>query len=142
MTHICVVILTCIMIVCFRNYLLSLFQRSSYEWYIPKGILKSSWMPKHLDQVPAVVVIFFDLDWDEQLWKERQMECTTRVEIVRSVFIRTTQLMYYISCLISCDISYHNANVILGISHYDDTKYLMFRRVPILSKLDIFTIIS
>jgi len=60
-----------------------LLQRPSYEWYIPKGILKSSWMTKHLDKIPAVVVLFFDLDWDDPMWKERQMECSTRVEIVR-----------------------------------------------------------
>ncbi len=60
------------------------FQRTSYEWYIPKGILKTTWMKKHLEEIPAVVVIFFDLDWDENLWKERQMECATRVEIVRN----------------------------------------------------------
>lgn len=59
-------------------------QRTSYEWYIPKGILKTSWMNKHLNLVPAVVVLFFDLDWDEPMWKERQMECATRVEIVRN----------------------------------------------------------
>ncbi|KAK3084752.1 hypothetical protein FSP39_018278 [Pinctada imbricata] len=59
-------------------------KRQSYEWYIPKGILKTSWINKHLNQVPAVVVVFFDLDWDEPLWKEKQMECATRVEIVRN----------------------------------------------------------
>lgn len=59
-------------------------KRQSYEWYIPKGILKSGWMNKHLTMVPAVVVVFFDLDWDEPLWKEKQMECATRVEIVRN----------------------------------------------------------
>ena len=58
-------------------------QRTSYEWYIPKGILKTSWMKKHLELVPSVVVVFFDLDWDEGLWKEKQMECATKVEIVR-----------------------------------------------------------
>ncbi|XP_069136567.1 trafficking protein particle complex subunit 11-like [Argopecten irradians] len=59
-------------------------KRQSYEWYIPKGVLKKSWMNKHLNQVPAVVVVFYDLDWDEHLWKEKQMECATRVEIVRN----------------------------------------------------------
>ncbi|XP_046561774.1 LOW QUALITY PROTEIN: trafficking protein particle complex subunit 11-like [Haliotis rubra] len=59
-------------------------KRTSYEWYIPKGVLKTSWMNKHLNEVPGVVVIFFDLDWDETMWKERQMECATRVEIVRN----------------------------------------------------------
>jgi len=64
------------------NYFI-LLQRPSYEWYIPKGILKSCWMTKHLDTIPAVVVLFFDFDWDDPMWKERQMECSTRVEIVR-----------------------------------------------------------
>ncbi|KAH9492651.1 Trafficking protein particle complex subunit 11 [Bulinus truncatus] len=59
-------------------------KRMSYEWYIPKGILKTHWMHKHLQEIPAVVVIFFDLDWDEPLWKEKQMECATRLEIVRN----------------------------------------------------------
>lgn len=66
-----------------REWTCMWFQRQSYEWYIPKGILKSGWMNKHLTMVPAVVVVFFDLDWDEPLWKEKQMECATRVEIVR-----------------------------------------------------------
>ncbi|XP_072035114.1 trafficking protein particle complex subunit 11-like [Amphiura filiformis] len=59
-------------------------QRTSYEWYIPKGILKTSWMKKHLDEVPSLVVVFFDLDWDEQLWTEHKLECASKVEVVRS----------------------------------------------------------
>lgn len=59
------------------------FQRTSYEWYIPKGILKTSWMNKHLNMVPALVVLFYELDWDEVQWKEKQLECATKVEIVR-----------------------------------------------------------
>ncbi|XP_035690979.1 trafficking protein particle complex subunit 11-like isoform X2 [Branchiostoma floridae] len=59
-------------------------KRQSYEWYIPKGILKTGWMNKQLNMVPAVVVVFFDLDWDEPLWREKQMECATRVEVVRA----------------------------------------------------------
>ncbi|XP_038611097.1 trafficking protein particle complex subunit 11 [Tachyglossus aculeatus] len=58
-------------------------KRTSYEWYIPKGILKTSWMNKHLTLVPALVVVFYELDWDEPQWKEKQSECATRVEIVR-----------------------------------------------------------
>ncbi|CAH2300402.1 trafficking particle complex subunit 11 [Pelobates cultripes] len=58
-------------------------KRTSYEWYIPKGILKTSWMNKHLNLVPALVVVFYELDWDEAQWKEKQSECATRVEIVR-----------------------------------------------------------
>ncbi|XP_018421175.1 PREDICTED: trafficking protein particle complex subunit 11 [Nanorana parkeri] len=58
-------------------------KRTSYEWYIPKGILKTGWMNKHLTLVPALVVVFYELDWDEAQWKEKQLECSTRVEIVR-----------------------------------------------------------
>jgi trafficking protein particle complex subunit 11 len=53
------------------------------EFYIPKGILKTSWLNKHLYLVPSLIVVFFDLDWDEPNWKEKQMECSTKVELVR-----------------------------------------------------------
>lgn len=51
---------------------------------IPKGILKTNWLNKHLNLVPSLVVVFFELDWDEPNWKEKQMECATRIELVRS----------------------------------------------------------
>jgi len=59
-------------------------KRSSYDWYIPKGILKSTWMNKHLNKIPAVVVVFFELDWDDSAWRERHLECASRVQVVRS----------------------------------------------------------
>ncbi|XP_059377909.1 trafficking protein particle complex subunit 11 [Carassius carassius] len=59
-------------------------KRTSYEWYIPKGILKTGWMNKHLNLVPALVVLFHELDWDDPQWKEKQSECATKVEIVRT----------------------------------------------------------
>lgn len=37
-------------------------KRNSYEWYIPKGILKKNWMNKHLYEIPAAIVIFYELD--------------------------------------------------------------------------------
>ena len=40
-------------------------------------------MKKHLDEVPSLVVVFFDLDWDEQLWTERKLESASKVEVVR-----------------------------------------------------------
>jgi len=33
--------------------------RTSYEWFLPRGILKRNWMTKHLQLLPSVVVIFF-----------------------------------------------------------------------------------
>lgn len=60
-----------------------LFQRNSYEWYIPKGILKRNWMDKYANQIPAVVVIFYDLEWDDVFWNEKKLECASRVQSVR-----------------------------------------------------------
>lgn len=45
-------------------------------------------MNKHLNLVPALVVVFYELDWDEPQWKEKQSECATRVEIVRFALLR------------------------------------------------------
>jgi trafficking protein particle complex subunit 11 len=58
-------------------------QRNSYEWYIPKGIMKRNWMNKYLNLVPSVVVIFYDLDWDDPFWNEKKIECASRVHSVR-----------------------------------------------------------
>lgn len=44
-------------------------------------------MNKHLNLVPALVVLFYELDWDDPQWKEKQSECATKVEIVRWVCV-------------------------------------------------------
>uniref|UniRef100_A0A1B6BYJ1 Trafficking protein particle complex subunit 11 n=1 Tax=Clastoptera arizonana TaxID=38151 RepID=A0A1B6BYJ1_9HEMI len=59
-------------------------KRNTYEWYIPKGILKRNWMEKHLKELPAVVVIFYDLDWDDPDWPEKKIECKSRVQSIRA----------------------------------------------------------
>ncbi|XP_054008075.1 trafficking protein particle complex subunit 11 isoform X1 [Hylaeus anthracinus] len=59
-------------------------KRNSYEWYIPKGILKRNWMNKYLNEVPAVVVVFYDLDWNDPQWNEKKMECASRVQTLRN----------------------------------------------------------
>ena len=44
-------------------------------------------MHKHLYLSPAVVVMFYELDWDDSQWKEKQTECASKLEKVRySVF--------------------------------------------------------
>ena len=50
-------------------------------------------MKKHLELIPSVVVVFFDLDWDEHMWKEKQMECATKIEIIR--YLERTPLANY-----------------------------------------------
>lgn len=76
-----------------HEYFVLCAQRTSYEWYIPKGIVKTGWMNKHLNLVPALVVLFYELDWDDPQWKEKQSECATKVEIVRLGGVVITVLM-------------------------------------------------
>ncbi|XP_001606110.2 trafficking protein particle complex subunit 11 [Nasonia vitripennis] len=59
-------------------------KRNSYEWYIPKGILKRNWMNKYLHEIPAVMVVFYDLDWHDTQWNEKKMECASRVQSLRA----------------------------------------------------------
>ena len=40
-------------------------------------------MSKHLHVVPSLMVIFFDLDWDDAQWKEKETECASRVAVLR-----------------------------------------------------------
>ena len=40
-------------------------------------------MQKHLYSVPALVVLFYELDWDDPQFKEKQNECVSQLEKVR-----------------------------------------------------------
>ena len=62
-------------------------QRTSYEWYIPKGILKRKWMSKHLHQIPGVLVLFYDLEWDDMAWKAKHTECANLIQSMRYFLI-------------------------------------------------------
>ncbi|KAH1003355.1 trafficking protein particle complex subunit 11 [Dendroctonus ponderosae] len=59
-------------------------RRNTYDWYIPKGILKRNWLAKHLQQVPALIAVFFDLDWKEPQWTEKMIECASKVQSMRA----------------------------------------------------------
>ena len=59
----------------------------NYESYVPTGILKKSWMHKHTVEVPSVLVVFFDLDWRDQEWDNKKLECAARVEVVRLLIV-------------------------------------------------------
>lgn len=79
------------------------FQRNSYEWYIPKGILKRNWMNKYLNEVPAVVVVFYDLDWNDPQWNEKKMECASRVQSFRyKLYLKMYNIITinYFTCLL------------------------------------------
>lgn len=59
-------------------------KRNSYEWYIPKGILKKNWIQKRVSLIPAVVVIFYDMEWNDPQWNEKIIECASRVQSIRA----------------------------------------------------------
>lgn len=59
-------------------------KRQSYEWYHPKGILKRNWMLKHLHVLPAVVILFQDLEWNDPQWSEKQRECASIIQSLKN----------------------------------------------------------
>ncbi|KAM7354828.1 trafficking protein particle complex subunit 11 gry [Cochliomyia hominivorax] len=59
-------------------------KRNSYEWYHPKGILKRNWMLKHLHVLPAVVVLFQDMEWNDVNWTEKQMQCAATIQSLKN----------------------------------------------------------
>lgn len=59
-------------------------KRQSYEWYHPKGILKRNWMLKHLHVLPAVVVLFQELEWNDPQWSEKQVQCASQVQHLKN----------------------------------------------------------
>lgn len=59
-------------------------KHQSYEWYHPKGILKRNWMLKHLHVLPAVVVLFQDLEWNDPQWSERQLQCASLIQSLKN----------------------------------------------------------
>ncbi|MFH4979878.1 hypothetical protein AB6A40_006587 [Gnathostoma spinigerum] len=44
-----------------------------------KGILKHAWLKKYVDEVPAVMVVFTDLDWDHPSFNEKVTECQSKI---------------------------------------------------------------
>lgn len=54
-------------------------QNDQIESYVPRGILKSNWLNKHLQLVPSVIVTFFDMNWTDPFWNDKKNECAKRV---------------------------------------------------------------
>ncbi|RWS07700.1 hypothetical protein B4U79_13175 [Dinothrombium tinctorium] len=68
-------------------------KKSSYEWHIPKGILKNNWLQKHLFEVPSVAVFFIDLDWNHPQWDAARDDCAAKIDqLKRQLFGRSTRI--------------------------------------------------
>ncbi len=42
-----------------------------------------NWAHKYLEQIPAVVVLFVDLNWNHPSWNEKKFECQSKVNSLR-----------------------------------------------------------
>lgn len=60
-------------------------KRQSYEWYHPKGILKRNWILKHLHVLPAVIVLFQDIEWNDPQWTDKQYQCASLMQSLKSL---------------------------------------------------------
>lgn len=60
-------------------------KRQSYEWYHPKGILKRNWILKHLHVLPAVIVWFQDIEWNDPEWTEKQYQCVSFIQTIKTM---------------------------------------------------------
>ena len=78
-------------LLCISSLLHSLLHKppsSSDSETAPAGILKHNWVKKHSQELPALVVFFFDLEWDEPQWEEKVTECASKVKVIRSEFTK------------------------------------------------------
>ena len=50
----------------------------------PGGILQRGWFNKHLNLVPAAVILFYELDWTDSHWAEKQLDCGLQLNYLRS----------------------------------------------------------
>ena len=44
-------------------------------------------------EVPSLVVFFFDLDWDEAQWEEKETECASKIQVIRYVVLTGSLLV-------------------------------------------------
>lgn len=88
-------------------------KRQSYEWYQPKGILKRNWILKHLHVLPAVVVLFQDIEWNDPEWTEKQYQCASMVQTIKNSIQVRTKLLFSDQSLEICN----NFFLIIGQTH-------------------------
>jgi len=58
----------------------------------PFGVLKKNWFHKHCSEVPSLLVLFYDLEWTDPQWEERQLELASRVQVIRWATVVVTAI--------------------------------------------------
>ncbi|CAI4232277.1 unnamed protein product [Auanema sp. JU1783] len=59
---------------------------------VTKGVLRRDWPTKYLERVPALIVLFLDLDWDHPSWEEKKTEAESKCESIRASCRKDSQL--------------------------------------------------
>ncbi|KAK6637936.1 hypothetical protein RUM44_008358 [Polyplax serrata] len=59
-------------------------KRTTYDWHIPKGLFKRNWMKKHLLEIPAVVALLFDLNWEDANAEQLKAQCCAYFQGLRT----------------------------------------------------------
>ncbi|KAE9418448.1 hypothetical protein Angca_006075, partial [Angiostrongylus cantonensis] len=57
-----------------------------------RGILRRDWPLKYLEKVPALIVLFLDLDWDHSSWSEKKTEAESKCASLRASAGNTSRL--------------------------------------------------
>ncbi|VDM49034.1 unnamed protein product [Toxocara canis] len=71
-----------------------------------KGYVKISWMWKYVREVPAIIVVFADLNWNHPSWNEKVTECESKISSLRaSIGTRGTRI---------CVVLLQDAGVVTG----------------------------
>lgn len=59
-------------------------KQQSYEWYHLKRIFKRNCMLKHLYILPADLVLFQDMEWNDPQWSEKQRDCASMIQSLKN----------------------------------------------------------
>lgn len=58
-------------------------KKENLDLYLPDGALKIDWMTKQLEQIPAVLCFFVDLEFDDPNMGNRLQEIKSKLDILR-----------------------------------------------------------
>ncbi|KJH49606.1 hypothetical protein DICVIV_04273 [Dictyocaulus viviparus] len=71
-----------------------------------KGILRRDWPMKYLEKIPALIVLFLDLDWDHASWSEKKTEAENQFQHLEMILLPQNELMSCAKYVISRPVSF------------------------------------
>ena len=85
--------------------------KSSYEWYVAKGVLKKGWVQKYQNVIPSVLVLFGELDWTDPNINKRTEEFTSQIQLIKDALKGMIVLIQTILIYNDNEITYHSKDV-------------------------------